>query len=298
MSSIHPVRTSPLGYHIRKTGVKAARSAPVSKTALKGSKVKPVKSEEELVDSFDDDDMDAQIHDNDPLLSLRSSLPTSPIYDGDEASGISTRTILPSKLPTPRPLPTRIPSVAHDGKADLDPTEWKPAEGGSVGGKPGGESKASIWRPKLPHRSSSEAHSYLSQYHRSAPASTRRPGIPTRSTPSLSHTPTTTGSSNNSMAGTPTEVAHDPLLSGTGKAFPQTDVVKGVVKGVELVTPKISSTTSTTQLRNGTEDIVDNTLANKISYDKKWVLNGKASTAGNLKMLLGCDEFDGTTGAM
>ena len=56
MSSIHPARTSPLPYHIKKTGVKAARSAPVSKPALKGSKVKPVKSEEEIVDSFEDDD--------------------------------------------------------------------------------------------------------------------------------------------------------------------------------------------------------------------------------------------------
>ena len=57
MSSNHSVRTSPRTHHIKKTGVKAVRPAPVSKGALKGNKVKPAKSEEELVDSFDDDDM-------------------------------------------------------------------------------------------------------------------------------------------------------------------------------------------------------------------------------------------------
>ena len=96
------------------------------------------------------------------------------------------------------------------------------------------------------------------------------------------------------MAGTPTEVSDAPLLSGTNKTFPQANAVKGV----ELVTPKISSTTSTTQFHNGTKDRIDDGLVNNISYGKKWVLDGKASTAGNLKMLLGCDEFDGTARAM
>ena len=96
------------------------------------------------------------------------------------------------------------------------------------------------------------------------------------------------------MAGTPTEVSDEPLLFGTNKTFPQNKVVKGV----ELVTPKISSTTGTTQLHNGTKESMDDGLVNNISYGKKWVLDGKASTAGNLKMLLGCDEFDGTARAM
>lgn len=95
------------------------------------------------------------------------------------------------------------------------------------------------------------------------------------------------------MTGTPTEVSNEPLLSGTDKKFPKANLVKGV----ELVTPKISSTTDSIQLHNGTEGSMDNTLANKISYDKKWV-DGKPSTAGNLKMLLGCEEFDGTSRAM
>ena len=41
---------------MKRTTVRAARSAPVSKVLLKGSKAKPSKSEEEIVDSFDDDD--------------------------------------------------------------------------------------------------------------------------------------------------------------------------------------------------------------------------------------------------
>lgn len=56
MSSIHPIRTSPVAHHTKKTVLRAARSTPVSKPALKGSKVKPAKSEEEIIDSFEDED--------------------------------------------------------------------------------------------------------------------------------------------------------------------------------------------------------------------------------------------------
>lgn len=237
---------------------------------------------------------DANIHDNDPSLSFMPSLLTSPIYDGDEPLGFGTRTILPHKLPTPCPLSTRIPAIAHDGKSDLDPTEWKPCEEGSSKEKPGGEGKGSAWRPKLAHRPSSEAHTYLSQFHRSVPASTRRPGLPNRSTPSLSHTPTTTASSDNSMAGTPTEIAEQPLMPRADTILPKS----AGVKGAELVTPKLASMAITAQVDSVKGDGMDNSLVHDISYDKKWVLNRKASAAGSLKKLLGRDEVDSTALAM
>lgn len=224
---------------------------------------------------------DAQIHNNDPSLSLLSAFPTSPSHELDAELDCSTRTILPSKLPTPCPLLSRIPPVAHEGKSDLDPTEWKPSERGPTKGKPGGEEKAATWRPKLPHGPSSEAYSYLSQFHRSAPASTRRPDTPHRSTPSLSHTPTTITSSDDGMVGTPTEVC---------VGSPNSDE--------DVVTPKIASIVGTAQLDAVKDDGMGKTLVNDISYEKKWVLDNSPSAAGRLGKLLGHGGVDYTTIAM
>lgn len=233
---------------------------------------------------------DAQVHDNDPSLSLLSAFPTSPSYEVDAESDFSTRTILPSKLPTPRPLLTRIPPVAHDGKSDLDPTEWKPSEGGPAKGKPGGKEKAATWRPKISHRPSSEAYSYLSQYHRSAPTSTPRLGTTHRSTPSLSHTPTTTASSDDGMVGTPAEICNGSLVPRGNSSSLNSDE--------DVVTPKIASIVSTTQLEAVKGDDMENTLVNGISYDKKWVLDNKTSATGRLKKLLGHGGIDDMTFTM
>lgn len=178
----------------------------MSKLALnKGIKAKSSKNEEDLtIDNFEDDDMtssflqycamcekqivipnssflycsescrrkDAHIHDSNPSLSI--DLAMSPTFPpSSEEANFSPRTILPAKMPTPRPLDPRIPPVSHEGKADLDPTEWKPADDGSSDpNKPPSlppSTTASTWKPKLPHRPSSEAYTYLSQFHRSAP---------------------------------------------------------------------------------------------------------------------------------
>ena len=235
---------------------------------------------------------DAYIHDNDPTLSLPflSRVPTSPTYGFDEVFEFGSRIILPSALPTPRPLPARIPPVAHDGKSDLDPTEWKPAEG-SVQENPGGGGKPVTWRPKLAHRPSSEAYGYLAQFHRSAPATARRGALNGRNTPSLSHTPTTSASSDGSEAGTPTEVSVDSHVShGDAKTSKRANV-----KRAELVTPKVASMGSTGTTKS---DGMENTLVGEISYDKKWLLGGKTSAAGSLKKLLGHDGVDNTALAM
>ena len=55
MSTIHPAHTTPVTHHMKKTVVRAARSAPVSRISFKGTKAKTLKSEEEVVDTFDDD---------------------------------------------------------------------------------------------------------------------------------------------------------------------------------------------------------------------------------------------------
>lgn len=180
--------------------------------------------------------------------------------------------------------------MAHDAKSDLDPTEWKPAEGGIVDGKPGDEVKK-YWRPKYFNRPSSEAHDYLSQFHRSVPTATRREAGNSRSTPSLSHTPTTAASSNDSLAGTPTEVSVGSLVSCGGTTSSQA----AGIKRREPVTPKIVSMGSTGTLKS---DGMENTLVNEISYEKKWVIAGKGTAAGSLKKLLGHGGVDKTAFAM
>lgn len=223
-------------------------------------------------------------------LPFLSRVPISPIYGFDEVFEFGPRIILPSALPTPRPLPARIPPVAHDGKSDLDPTEWKPAEG-TVQEKPGGGGKPVTWRPKLPHCPSSEAYGYLAQFHRSAPAAARRGALNGRSTPSLSHTPTTAASSNGSEAGTPTEVSIGSHVSRGGTKISK----RANVKSTELVTPKVVSMGSTGTTKS---DGMESTLVGEFSYDKKWVLGGKTSAAGSLKKLLGHDGIDTTALAM
>ena len=115
-------------------------------------------------------------------------------------------------MPTPRPLDPRIPPVAHDGKADLDPTEWKPADDGSRSKNP--VTTATSWKPKLPHRPSSEAYAYLAQFHRSAPPTSSmlrdsRGLVP--STPTTSSSGTTVSDVAAEELVTPTFITH-PLV--------------------------------------------------------------------------------------
>jgi len=126
-----------------------------------------------------------------------------------------------------------------------------------------GKSPTKEWKPKLPHRPSSEAFSYLSKFHRSSDslASKRRPMLGhgrtvSRTTPSLSHTPTASTSSEESLlAGTPYEFvgASLPVMSTT-------QVSEGV------------------QMGNDSGDL---------TYEKKFVAASLGSAAGSLKKLLG-----------
>ena len=167
-----------------------------------------------------------------PSLNLNSPTTKTP---RDRMAEYLSSSSLPNPL-TAYPFPStgrpakeaRIPAMAHEGKTDLDPTEWKPADpdhssnddtGGGGPGEmhlpirstsPAASSLASGMsspsrKPKLLSRnSSSEAFTYLAQFHRSSDslsgggtnlsgaAGKRRPGLRGHhGTPSLSFTSTT-----------------------------------------------------------------------------------------------------------
>ena len=187
-------------------------------------------------------------------------------------------------------LSARILSNAHEGKADLDPTEWK---------------------PKLPHRPTSDASKYLGQFHRTPPRSLspRRPvAIHVQSTssvpltaPSLSATPSASStSSGDSVAGTPYNFANRPLMHANSVA----------IKSVDLVTPQIplAYTVPTKPARQAkcaikitgppvaptggaTENVA---LAGDLSYEKKWNLADfhGSSGSGRLATLLASTSLE------
>ncbi len=213
----------------------------------------------------------------------------SPAHEPEE-SGFTARTILPRRLPTPRPLDPRIPSAAHDGKTDLDPTEWKPADQDGPEGTPAG-GKATTGKPKLVHHPSSEAYSYLSQFHRSTPTSRR----PLRSTPSLSHTPTTTASSADSMAWTPSELVMTSLGSKTDTSLAS----PAKTKEAELVSPTViaisENAISDAKRSPPKSGGAASTLGGALSYEWKLNFDSKGSAVGSLKRRLDNGIVDNTT---
>lgn len=171
--------------------------------------------------------------------------------------------------------------MAHEGKSDLDPSEWK---------------------PNLSPRSCSEAFQYLSQFHRSSASltPTRRPVLQPRSTtasvaittPSLSHTPTTSTSSDESLAGTPYEFVIRPLLP---RHEPTYSVSAGT-KSVDLVIPHVPSAFSVPvsgiavdpKLSSTVKkyDLESTNIAGDANFGKRWVIGNPGPAAGSLKKLL------------
>ncbi|KAJ5674258.1 hypothetical protein N7462_009697 [Penicillium macrosclerotiorum] len=171
-------------------------------------------------------------------ISFSTSPPASP--------PLSPRTIVapmtPTRMPSTSLSSIRIPTVSHDGKSDLDPTEWKPVE---LAGNRGSSTSLA----------SSAAWSYLSQFHGHHPAvmlPQRRTHRSTTSlpaldggashTPSLVNTPSSIASSVSSTASDylamyepsvprPLPPRHNPLFAGSA-----------ATKDVALVVPRIAST--------------------------------------------------------
>lgn len=171
--------------------------------------------------------------------------------------------------PTPRDhLDARIRPIDHEGKSDLDPTEWKPAEMEQDGPKspPFSQDSGQISgrKSKLQHHPSSEASDFLSRFHISSddgvykyhPGWGQSQSTFTRTTPPLSHTPS---SSEDSLVGTPYEFVTRPVIS-----MPTTSATDTVLEGDKVTM--------------GGE---------RLNYEKQTVGSGLGSASGSLKRLLG-----------
>lgn len=186
------------------------------------------------------------------------------------------------------PITPRIPPLAHEGKSDLDPSEWK---------------------PKLADRSTSEASHYLGQFHRHSAIlhTNRRPTLQTRgtlvsaaiTTPSLSHTPATSMSSDESVAGTPYEFVTRPLLPRLDPKYCNS----AGIKSVDLVTPHIPSAISESSndmginanpVINPEETGSDSDASGDVSFEKMTVQRSSIAV-GSLKKLLEIEYLNAPT---
>ncbi|MCJ1383015.1 hypothetical protein MMC17_006128 [Xylographa soralifera] len=203
---------------------------------------------------------------------LRGYKTTIPAFaEPMDAFSLTTRSIVARRRPTVLSNEISKPPLLHHFKSDLDPTEWK---------------------PDAIHRSTSEANSYLSQFHGSSPGvtKTRRPALNGRSTtsalmmaqtaPSLSHTPTTSmTSSEGSIAGTPYEfVASIDTSEGHGTLCS----VSASTKTVEAVTPLVTDGSPLSPIRESRASPIIGDLV----YEKKWVPGSVEHVTGSLKKLL------------
>lgn len=217
--------------------------------------------------------------------------PSSSDDTDTDAFGSTKRSPVERARPTPRPmLSARIPPDAHEGKSDLDPTEWK---------------------PKLPHRPNSDASKFLGQFHRTPPGSfsPRRPaaihaqtaGSVPITAPSLSATPSasSTSSSGDSEAGTPYDFVNRPLLMR--RCHPMRPH-SAAVKSPDLVTPQIPAaygggphkpkadgkpTIKVAVPPTAAAAVAENmAFANDLTYAKKWDL-AHSHGSGSLTALLG-----------
>ena len=264
-------------YHVRRTGTDNFPSAICEKQIL-------VPNSSILYCSEHCRRMDALPSQN-PYASL--SLSTSRKYSEQTPTildplGLSLPRYIPALQPTPRHhRDSRIPPKQHNGKLDLDPTEWKPAETYSSEDDDHGlrktksSGKATVTRPGPQSREPSEALLYLSKYHSANSALpsksiSRQMPATGRTTPSLSHASTTTASSVSSSA------------SNSGSSLADTD---SFVSAPPVSVPT-TSITGMGSMASGMEalELGDQGL----EYEKMTLKKGSKSAArGSLKKLLG-----------
>ena len=224
--------------------------------------------------------MDALPSPNPYPLSLRASHKSSgSIPTILDPLGLSLPRYVPALQPTPRYYKdARIPPKHHNGKSDLDPTEWKPAETstsdddddhGPYKSKSSG-SRVGSGRPGPQSREPSEALLYLSKHHStnsSLPSKSSRRRLPAtgRTTPSL------TASSSSSLASN----------SGTSLA----DGAYSFVSPPPVSVP----TTSVTAMESVVNGMETFELGGEgLEYEKMNVRKGgKSAARGSLKKLLG-----------
>lgn len=206
-------------------------------------------------------------------------------HDSDFVLRLKVGTIFRRQEMTLNPTSPRIPPpMAHEGKSDLDPSEWK---------------------PNLTDRTNSEAFHYLGQFHRSSATlqPIRRPTLQTRgtlvsaaiTTPSLSHTPATSTSSDESVAGTPYEFVTRPLLPRLDPKYCNSVGIKSV----DLVTPHIplALIVSTNNVGINANPVThpdgigsESGASGNVSFEKQCVVQRSSIAVGSLKKLLeiGC----------
>lgn len=195
--------------------------------------------------------------------------------DPDAVLGAKARTGFRRQESAPHLIAQRMPPMAHEGKSDLDPSEWK---------------------PKTADRAGSDAFHYLGQFHCS-PA-TIRPTLQTRgtlasaaiTTPSLSHTPATSTSSEESVAGTPYEFVTRPLLPRLDPKY-----CTSGIKSVDLVTPHLPAAMSGSAHEAGAHPnpVVQTKgmwlgrgASGDVSFEKKGIVPRSSIAVGSLKKLL------------
>ncbi|KAL8758115.1 MAG: hypothetical protein Q9184_004026 [Pyrenodesmia sp. 2 TL-2023] len=228
------------------------------------------------------------------VSSFRSYLPVDIPASGDnndtDTVASKHRGPVERAQPTPHPiLSARIPPKAHEGKSDLDPTEWK---------------------PKLPHRPNSDASRFLGQFHHTPPRSfsPRRPAAVHAQTmssvpmtaPSLSATPSASSpsSSGDSEAGTPYYFVDRPLMRRLKDPMYSNSAA---IKSPDLVIPKVPSAYSVPIKPNGDNKLTievtapaaavseNMAMVSDLSYQKNWDLAHSHGSmgSGTLTTLLG-----------
>lgn len=216
--------------------------------------------------------------------NLSFQTPSPPLDEPEDILGLKALNIAHRQRSVERIITSRIPPITHDGKLDLDPSEWK---------------------PQLPRNRSSDAFQYLNKFHPSTVSlrSNRRPTLHTRSSttasvtttaPSLSHTPTTSTSCSESLATSPFEFRplmprHDPTYSAsTG------------TKSIDLIVPHLHTAFSVPLNGNCLDtkrplancDLENSTIVED-DFGKRWVVGNYEPAAGSLRKLLEIEPSGG-----
>ncbi|KAJ5880452.1 uncharacterized protein N7473_011505 [Penicillium subrubescens] len=184
------------------------------------------------------------LHQHQDLYLLIHHLPTN-------IPPLSPRTIVAPMTPTvissSTPVPSiRIPATIHDGKSDLDPTEWKPVLGARTDST--GSTTSTTSTTSGSSLATSDAWGYLSQFHggsstflapRSHRSTTSLSTLDVTGTPSLTHAPSIASSVSSTASYEPEhELGHRPLPPRHNPFFSLSHAAE---KGMALVVPQVEA---------------------------------------------------------
>ncbi|GLI77947.1 hypothetical protein PoHVEF18_006244 [Penicillium ochrochloron] len=174
--------------------------------------------------------------------SSTSSPPTSPPLSPRTIVAPMTPTVISSSTPVPS---IRIPATIHDGKSDLDPTEWKPVLGARTDSSSSSSATSTTSGISL---ATSDAWGYLSQFHggattllarRSHHSTTSLSTLDVAGTPSLTHAPSVASSVSSTTSDEHEhEHEHRPLPPRHNPFFSLSHAAE---KGMALVVPHVEA---------------------------------------------------------